>query len=311
MKRSTKVKWGEIKVGLLILAAIVVLLWASFSGGGTSIFDKKMVYKTYFDNVNGLVKGAPVWISGVEVGNIISVEIVNLDSANQIEVNLRVIKSVQNMITEDARIKIGTIGFIGDKYVEIIPGSFKKPMLEAGSIIPSISPGDIASMFKEGEKAMVNAQGVAANLEEITDKIKKGEGTAGQLFTNDKLYHEMTKMLAALTILINEMQVSQKKIVSSIDDISGNLGSISDKINSNDGTVGKFISDPGLYDNLHASTGKVDSILDKINRGDGTAGAMVNDDELYQEIKNLIVRVENLVSDIEQNPRKYFKFSVF
>jgi len=311
MKRSIKVKWGELKVGLLILITIMILFWASFSGGGTSIFDKKMYYKTYFDNVNGLVKGAPVWISGVEIGNIVSVKIANLDQENQIEVKFRVIESVQNMITEDATVKIGTIGFIGDKYIEIIPGSFKNEMLEEGSIIPSVSPGDISSMFKEGEKTMIKAQGLVSNLEQISGKIKNGEGTAGQMFTNDELYREMTKMISALTVLIGDLQKSQGKIVSSIENISGNLGSISQKVDSNEGTIGRLISDPGVYDNLHASTGKVDSILGKINNGDGTAGAMINDDELYQELKNLVVRVENLVSDIEENPRKYFKFSVF
>ncbi|MCP4706894.1 MAG: MCE family protein, partial [candidate division Zixibacteria bacterium] len=112
MKRSTKVKWGEIKVGVLITIALFVLVWASFSGSGTSIFDKKINFVAYFDNVNGLVKGAPVWIAGVEVGNVSSIKFVNLDSAGQIELKLRVKESVTNMITIDARIRLGTIGML-------------------------------------------------------------------------------------------------------------------------------------------------------------------------------------------------------
>jgi phospholipid/cholesterol/gamma-HCH transport system substrate-binding protein len=66
-----------------------------------------------------------------------------------------------------------------------------------------------------------------------------------------------------------------------------------------------------VFDNLHASTGRIDSILARLSQGSGTAGAILTDDELYVETKNLIVRIENLVDDIEKNPRKYFKFSVF
>lgn len=311
MKRTIKIKWGELKVGLLIAVSIVVLIWASFSGGGTSIFESKAKYRAYFSNVNGLVKGSPVWVAGVEVGNVYSIKFVNLDQERQIEVKFRVIRSVQNMITTDAIIKVGTIGFIGDKYVEIIPGTLTNPRLEEGSVIGSITPGDLSAVFAEGEKTMIKAQSLTDNLEEITDRIRRGEGFTGKLFTDDTLYIEMTRMLAALTALINDMQKSQGGIVSSIESISENLESVTEKVDSNRGTLGKILSDPSVYDNLHASTGRIDSILAKLNEGRGTAGAMLNDDELYEEIKNLIVRIENLVTDIEKNPRKYFKFSVF
>nr|MBN2278933.1 MCE family protein [candidate division Zixibacteria bacterium] len=311
MKRTTKIKWGELKVGLLIAGAIAVLLWASFSGGGTSIFDAKVSYKTYFENVNGLVTGSPVWIAGLEVGNVYSVKIVNLDPIRRVEVKFRILQSVQEMVTADATVKVGTIGFIGDKYIEVIPGSTDLPVFEEGSEIPGQRPSDLGEMFGQGADAMQSVQDVAANLAEITDRMKKGQGSAGKIFTDDTLYNEMTRMLTALTALIGEFQDSQKKIVSSIESVSSNLDDISTKINNHEGSLGKFVAEPELYDNLRTSTGRIDSILAKINSGQGTAGAMVNDAELYEEIKNLVVRVENLVTDIEKNPKKYLKFSIF
>jgi len=311
MKRTTKIPWGELRVGLLIVAAIAVLLWASFSGGGTSIFEPKMSFKTYFENVNGLVNGSPVWIAGLEVGNVTSVKIVNLDERRRVEVNFRVLESVHNLITSDASVKVGTIGFIGDKYIEVIPGTTGLPLLEEGSVIQGERPADLGEMFGQGRDAMVSVQKVVDNLVAITDKMKAGQGSAGKLMADDTLFNEMTRMLVSLTALIEELQNSQKKIVSSVENISTNLDGITEKVNSNQGTLGKIIADPGLYDNLHSSTGRIDSILAKINGGQGTAGAVINDDELYQEIKNLVVRIENLVTDIENNPRKYFKFSVF
>jgi phospholipid/cholesterol/gamma-HCH transport system substrate-binding protein len=311
MKRTVKVKWGEIKVGLLIALAIAVLLWASFSGGGTSIFESKLKYRAYFANVNGLVKGSPVWIAGVEVGNIYSIEFVNLDSARQIEAKFRVLKTVQNMITTDAAVKLGTIGLIGDKYVEIIPGTLTKPILEEGSVIQSIRSGDLGAVFAESELAIADTRELMDNLTDLSGRLSRGEGSAGRLLTDDTLYIEMTRLTTALTLLINDMQKGQKSITSSLKNISANLDELTEKVNENRGTLGRIISDPALYDNLHSSAGRIDSILTKINQGRGTAGAMVNDDELYEEIKNLIVRIENLVTDIEKNPRKYFKFSVF
>ncbi|UCG62529.1 MAG: MCE family protein, partial [Candidatus Zixiibacteriota bacterium] len=122
MKRTTVVKWGNLKVGALLTVVIAIMFWASFSGGGTSIFDPKGKFVCYFRNVNGLVRGSPVWMSGVEVGNVQSVDFVNIDSLRQVKVVCRVKKSVWDKLTKDARVQLGTIGFLGDKYVEIIPG---------------------------------------------------------------------------------------------------------------------------------------------------------------------------------------------
>ena len=311
MKQSTKVKWGEIKVGVLITFALFVLVWASFSGGGTSIFDKKVSYIAYFDNVSGLVKGAPVWIAGVEVGNVSSIKFVNLDSAGQIELKLRVKKSVTNMITIDASIKLGTIGMIGDKYVEIIPGTLGKPLIAENSAIKTSATGDLAAIISEGEDLISSSRKTMGNLCEITAGLKEGEGTIGQLLTNDQLHTELTGMIVSMTILMDGLQKNQERITGAMESMSTNLAEVTAKANSNTGTIGKLLGDPELYNNLHSSTGRIDSILLKINQGQGTAGAFVNDDELYQEAKNLIVRIENLVTDIETNPHKYLKFSVF
>ncbi len=311
MKRSNRIKWGEIRVGLLITLVIVLLLWASFSGGGTSIFDSKTFYTAYFKNANGLVPGAPVWLSGVEVGNVKSIEFVNLDEERKLKMKVSVLSKNAYMITEDATITLGTIGFLGDKYVEITPGDLTKPRLPEGGVIATRQADDLAGMFAEGGEVMSSTRELMDNLSDVTSKIKRGEGSVGRIFTEDTLYSELTKLIASMTVLIADLQRNQERLVVSMENVSSDLDDITGKINSNSGTVGKLISDPGVYDNIHSSTGRLDSILAKVERGEGTAGALVNDAELYEEVKNLIVRVENLVSDIEKNPRKYFKFSVF
>ncbi|MCP4704648.1 MAG: MCE family protein [candidate division Zixibacteria bacterium] len=311
MKRSTKVKWGEIKVGVLITIALFVLVWASFSGSGTSIFDKKVKFVAYFDNVNGLVKGAPVWIAGVEVGNVSSIKFVNLDSAGQIELKLRVKESVTNMITIDARIRLGTIGMLGDKYLEIIPGTLGKQLIAEDGAIKTDAKGDLAAIMSEGEELISSSRKTMGNLCDITKQIQNGEGTLGQLISNDELHVELAGLISSMTILMDGLQKNQERITGAMENMSSDLADVTAKANSNTGTIGKLLSDPKLYDNLNSSTGRIDSILSKINQGQGTAGAIVNDDDLYQEVKNLVVRIENLVTDIEQNPSKYLKFSVF
>ncbi len=311
MKRTTVVKWGNLKVGILLTIVIAIMFWASFSGGGTSIFDPKGKFVCYFVNVNGLVNGSPVWMSGVEVGNVKSVSFVSLDSLRQVKVVCRIKKSVWDRLTKDARVQLGTIGFLGDKYVEVLPGTRGGPAIEEMEIIETLDAGSAEAVFKAGEKAIDHAGAFVVGLDTMLARINRGEGTLGQMATDDQLYTEMTKLLTRLTVLTNGLQENQERIVSSLEKTANSVGNLSEKVDENKGTIGRLVNDPALYDNLSASTAKLDSVLRKINNAEGNLGLLVNDTAMYSEMTNLMVRLNNLITDIQDNPRKYFKFSVF
>jgi len=311
MKKTSGAKWGSLKVGLVLVFAIAVMFWASLGGGGTSIFDPKGQFECYFKNVSGLVSGAPVWMSGVEIGNVRSLKFVNLDSLRQVKVTCKVKKSIWEMLTENARVQLGTIGILGDKYVEVIPGTKGLMPIEEGDVILTKDAGDATAMFKAGEEAIGEARSVIDNLDTLLNHMNKGEGTLGQLAVNDQLYHEMTKLMGKLTILTADLQKNQERIVASIEKTATSVESLSEKVNKSEGTIGKLINDPKLYDNLTSISTRMDSIVNKINTAEGTLGLMVSDTGLYVEMTNLMARVNNLVTDIEKNPGRYLKFSVF
>ena len=311
MNRSIRVRWGSLKVGILLISAAAVLMWASLSGTGTSIFDSKDLFVCYFKNVGGLLPGSPVWMSGVEVGNVKSIEFANLDSLRQVKVVCRTKTSVWAHLNKDARVQLGTIGFLGDKYVEIIPGLKGAPPIKSGGELIAIESSGMAAMFEEGGDALSEASATMSNLNEFLERINKGEGTIGKMASDDELYRQMTLLLTNLTALTADLQKNQERIISSIETTANSLSSLSEKVDKSEGTLGKIISDPQLYDNLNATTARLDTIMNKINAAEGSMGMLVNDTALYVEITNLITRMSNLVADIEKNPRKYFKFSVF
>ena len=311
MKRTVGIKWGSLTVGIVLMVAIAVALWASLSSGGTSIFERKAEFICYFKNVSGLVRGSPVWMSGVEVGNVRSVSFVNLDSLRQVKVVCRVKKSVWAMLTEDAEVMLGTIGLVGDKYVEIIPGTKGKPEIKKMGVIATRDAGDAMAMFKAGEEAIGEARSVVDNLYALLARMNRGEGTLGQLATDDQLYHELTTLTTRLTRLTADLQKNQERIVSSLEKTATSVEHLSEQVNSNTGTIGKLINDPQLYDNLSSTSARLDTILYKLNTAEGSLGLLVSDTALYVEMTNLLARINNLVTDIEKNPRKYFKFSIF
>ena len=178
--------------------AIAAMMYASLGGGGTSIFDSKAEFTAYFRNVNGLVGGAPVWMAGVEVGNVRSVKFVNLDSLRIVELTCRVKKSVWHMLTTDAVVQLGTIGFLGDKYVELVPGTVGLPVIEEGSVIPTRDVGSAEAMFQAGEDALGEAKSIADNLDVLLARMNAGEGTLGKLATNEALYVQLTSLTTNL-----------------------------------------------------------------------------------------------------------------
>lgn len=311
MKRTTKVGWGNLKVGILLTIVIIIMFYVSFSGGGTSIFDSKGKFICYFNNVNGLVSGAPVWMSGVEVGNVKSIKFVDLDSLRQVEVICRAKKEVWPKLTADARVQLGTIGFLGDKYVEVIPGVSGGAPIEEMAVIPTLDAGSAQRLFKQGEEAMGTVKSSIANIDTLLINMNHGVGTLGKLATEEDMYNNMTQLLANLTKLTASLQQNQERIIASIENTSNSVSSLTQKVDENRGTIGRLVNDPQLYDNLNQATAKFDSVMFKINTAEGNLGLLVNDTALYSEMTNLMARVNNLVTDIQANPKKYFSFSVF
>lgn len=311
MKRSVKVGWGRLQVGLLLMFAVIVLIYASFTGGGTSIFESKDPFVTYFKNVDGLVRGSPVWMSGVEVGNVTSIKFEIRDSIRYIRVDCNVKDAIWPFLTKDARVQLGTIGFLGDKFVNIVPGKFGDKPIEKGGVIPVEQVANAKDMFKAGQNAFEQAGSVVQGLDTVLSRMNRGEGTLGKIATDAQLYDELTKLLANLTRLTADLQKNQERLTSSIETMSTSVGNLSQKVDQNTGTIGRLFNDAQLYDNLNATSARLDSVLTKIDMAQGNMGLLVNDTALYVEMVNLMTRANNLMADIEKNPRKYFKFSVF
>ncbi len=311
MKRTTKVKWGTLKVGIAITFAIAVMFWASLSGGGTSIFESKKKFVCYFKNVNGLVPGSPVWMSGVEVGNVKSVKFVNLSPEKQVELVCRVKSEVWDRMTGSARVQLGTIGFLGDKYVEVIPGTTDGMPIADMEVVMTKDAGSAEAVFAEAQGSLSDVRHTINNIDTLLTRMNRGDGTLGKIVTDDDMYNKMTILLSEITKLTTDLQKNQLRIVESLEKTSDAIGSISTKVDDNTGTIGRLVNDPSLYDNLNNSSASLDSILHKINVAQGNMGMLVNDTALYSEMTDLMARINTLVADIQDNPRKYFKFSVF
>jgi phospholipid/cholesterol/gamma-HCH transport system substrate-binding protein len=311
MKKSVKLTWSNLKVGALVLIVVSVTIWASFTGGGTSIFESKQTFTCFFRNVDGLVVGSPVWMAGLEVGNVRSLTLINVDSLAQVEVTCAVKMSAWERITPSAEVLLGSIGFLGDKYIEVIPFPELEDPIPEGGVIRTRDAGDVKAVFREAEEVAKSAGSVVSNFDSLLARMNRGEGSLGKMAVDTTLYANLTELIAKVTLLASDLQKNQVRVVESIERLSGSVSSLADQVSENSGTLSKLINDPQLYDNLASSAARLDTIMSSINSAEGSLGLMVNDTALYTGMADLVARMNGLITDIKENPKKYFKVSVF
>ncbi len=308
MRRSNRVKWSELKIAIVVIFAFAFLLYASFTGGGTSVFEGKNFFVVYFDDVKGLTIGSPIWVKGIEVGNVKSIKFVNAE--NRIKVVGRVRKDVWEIVKTDATVKVSSVGLIGDKYLDLNPGDPTKPTLENHGEVKT-SPDEVARVMSQGISAMENMNELSMKLNTTLTLINSGEGTIGKLLKDDSMYDNLNEALASMKETLDGFNKNQDRAFASLEEGVASMTKLADALTDSSGTVGRMLYDSSLYTNLATVTERFGSILTKVDSGQGTLGGFVNDESVYENLHTLMARLENLLLDMEKNPKKYFKVSVF
>ncbi|MFN4132294.1 MAG: MlaD family protein, partial [Caldimicrobium sp.] len=198
----------EIKVGIFVFLGILALLYLTVKLAQEA-FAPKDSYKIYavFESVSGLIKGAKVEMAGVPIGKVGEI---TLTPDGKAKVELLIYKKYK--IQEDASAVVRTFGVLGDKFIEIRPGSAQAYLSEGATIVKTESPVDLDQILAsigptvEGLKEILGSQEGKENLKilianirdasesfkKIADKVEKGKGTLGKLITDDKLYNDLS-----------------------------------------------------------------------------------------------------------------------
>ncbi len=311
MKRSGRVKWSELHVGMVLLFAFALLLWASFTGSGFTVFAKTESLVAFFPSVNGLVAGAPVWMAGLEVGHVAKIEFVARESGPMVRVDFKVKRKAFPMITTDSKVAVGTMGLMGDKYVDILTGRPGAPHASPGAELGIVQSTDITNVFSGTHDLIEQIGRVAGELSTFLERINRGEGFLGGLMTESRTSANADSLISAARELLAEINTSQKKLTVAFTETSDKLNGLAETIEQGDGTLGRLIRDSTLYVSLSSMSGRADRLFAKLEEGEGTAGRLMTDDAVYDEVRVLLGELRALIDDIKQHPKKYFKVSLF
>src|SRR5512138_1024107 len=168
-------------VGSFALAAVAALALAILSlSSQDHVFRSRYHLVGFYENVQGLIPNAPVWLAGTRVGRVESVSLgARADGKPAVKVALVVDHSVQERIRADSTASIGTIGLLGDRYVEVTLGSPDQAVLEDGSEISTVTPANLAKVMDTGTQALDNIATLAKNLNNVVVGFQGSKGGDG------------------------------------------------------------------------------------------------------------------------------------
>lgn len=296
----------EIKTAILVISSILLFIWGySFLKGRDLLTDYKILYAKY-DNVEGLVEAAPVTINGFVVGKVRAIVLDNKTGKLVVEMQI----TSDFPITKSSMVNIYEPGLIGGKQIQIVPNLADTNLAQSGDylnsgIVPGLTSlvGDRLSPLQEKiEKAVVSADSVLVNINTILDPATKGHIKASMANLNATLL-EFKGASKNLNLMLAENRSSIGSAVSNFDHTSKNLAVLSDslaKINFN-----KTVR------SLESSLAKVNSLMTDVEAGKGTLGKLMKDEKVYDNLEGASRELEQLLSDLKRNPKRYVSISIF
>jgi phospholipid/cholesterol/gamma-HCH transport system substrate-binding protein len=279
MPSQQEVKWSQLKVGVIVLIAAVILttlLFLMTSASGLGILSRKLTITTYFENSAGLKDGAAVNLQGVTIGNVKSVTIVNLPDRKRtpVKVVMKLDDKFAPDLHTDSRAALTTIGVLGDTVVDINSQTAMGPPLKDGDELKTETTPSINDVVKASQDTIASFKPILIKLDGIIGNLQAGKGTAGQLLNNPDLYNKLNATLDGLQTLERN-------------------------INAGKGSIGKLITDDELYDRLNDTAGKLDNVANSLDAGKGTAGMLLKDDALYKNLNSTLAHANSLLADAD------------
>jgi len=346
MPRTRSLAWSELKLGVLVIVALVIAsITIVMLTGGRGFFWQQYHLKVRFNNVAGLKPGSPVRIAGIPKGTVEGWDFAD----DQVVVSMRINRDVRNMITSESSAKLGSISLLGEGAVDITPSTRGTPIPEWGYIPHAVVPAQIADITDQASQGIQDLNTILhdlslgkgslgkfinddqlyaqinrslSSLTDITEGLKQGKGAAGKLLSDKQTADELDRSIKNLETVTAQltsgkgsvaMLLNDEAFARSLSTATDNLQAIAVRINRGEGSAGKLITDTALYDKLESITNRLDVIVTQLNQGEGTIGQLLKDRQLYENMNkassqfdSVLRKMDDLIVDIQKNPKKYF-----
>lgn len=308
--RRLEVKVGLFVLGTLVLGIIAVLLL----GRSKHVFEERVKLYAVFHEVGGLVQGAPVRVSGVNVGTVAQISFVRAEPRPEIRVDLELTRSALGLVRADSVARISAQGLLGDKIIEISAGSTAEPAVGAGGSIKTAPAPDLDKMLQQATAVLDDTRRVADRVAAAADQIadpktiaevreslfhihallhatEKGQGLAHAVFYDKRTADELTRLETRLSDLTAHVDRGVQHLDALLAATDGDGKQLLNNVSRAARSVGDTADQIGrshLVANLDRASGDLAAMTDYMKSGRGTLGALVVDPTVYEQLVQVL-----------------------
>jgi phospholipid/cholesterol/gamma-HCH transport system substrate-binding protein len=306
-----QLKWSQLRVGLTVIFASLTLGLLLFLMSGTGgVFTRRITLKSYFDNASGLRQGAPVRLSGVDIGNVSKIEIVSAKDKQQtpVEIIMKVSTRYKFNLRRDSMTSLDTAGVLGETYLDIDSSQAVGPEAQDGDTLATRIHPDFNEVVRSSQSTLENMDALLKRADRILAFAESGKGSLGKLIYDPTLYDRFSSTVAEFQGIVSEIAQGKGSLGALInrndayDKFTATLdkmNSVIDDIQQGKGTAGKFLKDPTLYNNANDTIANVKKMTEDINAGKGTLGKLTKDEDLARKLDNTISKLSELTTELQ------------
>lgn len=309
---------NKIKIIILILVSVFLLIYGYYYLIGKNLFKKNYTYYTVFNDANEILVSNPVFVNGVNIGNVAKINPVEND-LRKIIVTIKLSKSYKLPNNSIASIKTNALG-ISKLVIEL--GSSNN-FLKIGDTIMTAQTNDIVSQISNAIKpAMGNITSIVHSADSILLQFKKIVNDKNQENIQTSLvnFAIATKELTNTLQQINSITSPNSKLIETITHLNNIALSLDNKKDTIAQSIQNFhnftnnLSNTNIaktVDQFNLTIEKMNTLLTNIQIGKGSLGQLINNKDLYNKIEFLLYSLNTLLDDIKVHPSRYIKINVF
>jgi phospholipid/cholesterol/gamma-HCH transport system substrate-binding protein len=290
-------------VGLLIFIAGILTL-----GGQKKTFQKKVTIRAVFSDVGGLQVGNNVWYLGVKVG---TVKKMTFNENSQVEIVMNIEVKAQKFIKKDAKVKLGSEGFIGNKLVVIYGGNEESEAIAENDVLKSEAGTSTDEMLATLQKNNKNLLDITDNMKLISKRIVDGDGISCKLLSDETLGNN-------LELAINEF----KQASANAQSLTADISNYTSRLQSKGSLTNDLITDTLIYsglkaavaqlqlaskkanevtDNIKLASNNVREVSSNLNSSTSPIGVLLNDQEAGNNLKALLANLQSGTQKLDEN----------
>ena len=298
----------ELKIGIFVIVILVASFFLINYLRGEDIFNKEYEVRGKYENVEGLVASAPVFIKGYKAGKV--TEVNYLSETGEFEVVCSIARDFQ--FPEDSHMTIYAVDIMGGKGVRIDFGESEAYAEDGANLQTKFEQGLLDGLGSSIQPLIAK---VGSTLDSLSVTIS---GVNGMLSETNRLRIERTLAnlestmanVKSITRTVNGKSAELENFMNNLSDFSGKLEGLAAKLDNTVDGVNGVVSQLNESD-IKGLVASFKELVENINEPDGTLNKLMKEDSVYNSVDSLLNHVNDLVEKIKENPKKYLKISVF